>query len=286
MKKYLKHILLVVFCPLLFLSLHAEKKDSIVVNKSNFTVGLNYLSNKLYMGRIDSANIKCLTPSIGFYHKSGLHVGASMSYQLDRGLSKIDEIKIDGGYDFNLNDNLNGGLTVEKYFFNAKSSALNSGNSFGAGSNLSYDLDIVTLNVGADLALGSYTDIFINAGFSHSFEFDKFSVEPSFLFNAGTLNFYNAYLIAGKSHKTGKGKKKATTITYSIEDASRFKILDYEISVPVSYSFHNFKFDLIPTYYIPVSPATIISTVSSNKTTVEEVISNHFIIELGVSYEF
>jgi hypothetical protein len=66
-------------------------------------------------------------------------------------------------------------------------------------------------------------------------------------------------------------------------EASKYKILDYEISIHVSYSFHNFKFNLVPTYAIPVNPATILS---STGTTEKETISNHFVLQLEVTYKF
>lgn len=289
MKRLLKRILLVTFCSFLILPLQAEKTDSIAVKKSGFVAGLNYLSNNVYLGRIDSANIMYLSPSIAYYHKSGLHFGASMSYQLNAGSNKIDAVALEGGYDFKLNDNLSGGLSVEKYFYDINSIALNSVNDLGVGSNFSYDFSVVTLNVGAGLAFNDQTDIITNAGLNHTFEFDKFAIEPSILFNAGTQNFYNSYLKAGKSHKNGnngkgKGNSNTSTITYSIEQASRFKILDYEISIPVSYTLHNLKFNLVPTYFIPVNAATILS--SKNTTVEKEVISNHFVVQLGVTYKF
>jgi len=266
------------------LPLHAEKTDSVPVKKSNFVVGLNYLSNNVYLGRIDSANIMYLGPSIAYHHKSGLHIGASMSYQLDAGLNKVDAITLDGGYEFKFNENFNGELSVEKYFNNANSIALNSVTELGIGSSFSYDFSIVTLNAGAGLAFNDKTDINTAIGLNHSFELNKLTIEPSMMFNAGTRNDYNSYLKAGKSHKNGNnGKGKTNTTTYSIEQASSFKILDYEISVPVSYSFHNFKFDLVPTYSIPVNPATILS---SKNTIEKEEISNHFVVQLGINYKF
>ena len=55
---------------LLIFPVHAEESDSIEVKKSNIIIGIKYLSNNVYLGRIDSANIMYLVPSIGYYHKS------------------------------------------------------------------------------------------------------------------------------------------------------------------------------------------------------------------------
>ena len=81
----------------LIAQVHAQGDDSISVKKSGLTVGLKYLSNNVYLGRIDSANIMYLVPTIGYTHKSWLHIAASLSYQLDAGINKIDAIALEKG---------------------------------------------------------------------------------------------------------------------------------------------------------------------------------------------
>ena len=307
MKRYLISILFIGLSLFFGFQVHAEESDSIKIKKSNLVVGLKYLSNNVYLGRIDSANIMYLVPSIAYYHKSGLHLAASLAYQLDAGINKIDAVSLEGGYEFNIGDKFSGELSVEKYFYDINSISLNSVNSFGVGSNFSYDFSVVTLNIGAGLAFNDKTDIITEAGLNKTFEIGKFAIEPAIKLNAGTQNYYNSYLVAGKSHLTGNnghgrgvgsinsaGKGKSanngtttttttTATTYSIVEASTYKILDYEISVPVSYNLHNFKFDIVPTYAIPVNPATILS---STGTVEKEIISNHFVLQLEITYKF
>jgi hypothetical protein len=293
MTKYISLILLAGLS-LFGLQAQAEESDTIKVKKSNLAVGLKYLSNNVYLGRIDSANIMYLVPSIGYYHKSGLHVGASMSYQLDAGLNKIDALSFEAGYDFSIGKKLTGGVSVEKYFYDMNSISFNSVYDFGFTSNFAYDFDIVSLNAGAGLAFNDKLDVITEVGLNKSFEIGKFAIEPSLKLFAGTQNYYNSYLVAGKSHLTGnKGHGKGivkkensgttTAATYSVEAASSYKVLDYEISVPISYSFHNFKFDIVPTYAIPVNAASILS---STGTVEKENITNHFIMQLEVVYKF
>lgn len=295
MKKYVSLILLTGLS-LFGLQVHAEESDTIKVKKSSFAVGLKYLSNNVYLGRIDSANIMYLVPSIGYYHKSGLHIGASLSYQLDAGLNKIDAFSFEGGYDFSIGKKLTGGVSLEKYFYDMNSISFNSVNELGLTSNFAYDLDVVSLNAGAGLAFNDKTDVITEIGLNKSFEMGKLVIEPGVKLNAGTQNYYNSYLVAGKSHITGnkghgkgsvkKGNSGTTTTsatTYSVEAASGYKVLDYEISIPISYSLHNFKFNLVPTYAIPVNAASILS---STGTVEKETISNHFVMQLEVAYKF
>ena len=306
MKRYVSFILLIGLSLFLALHVHAEEPDSIKIKKSNFVIGLKYLSNNVYLGRIDSANIMYLVPSIGYYHKSGLHIAASLSYQLDAGINRIDAVSFEGGYEFKIGENFSGGLAIEKDFYNLNSISLNSVNDFGVNSDFSYDFSLVSLNVGAGLAFNDKVDIINEVGLNKSFEIGKFEIEPGIKLNAGTQNYYNSYLVAGKSHLTGNtghgigsiksaGKGKSgnngttstttttSAATYSVVEASTYKILDYEISVPVSYSFHNFKFDMSPIYSIPVNPASILSSTGSVE---KEIISNHFVLQLEITYKF
>jgi len=302
MKNNLKLALLLGFSFFLFVQAHAEGEDSIKVKKSGIVVGLKYLSNNVYLGRIDSANIMYLVPSIGYSHKSGLHIAASLSYQLDAGINKIDAIALEGGYDYKIGEKFSGGISVEKYFFDMNSISLNSVNDFGVGSSFAYDFDIVSLDASAGLAFNEKTDVITEVGLSKSFEIGKFAIEPVIKLFAGTQNYYNSYLKAGKSHLTGnKGKGKGSTAamsksgmsstvvaastaaSYTVIEASAYKILDYEFSVPMSYTYHNLKFDIVPTFAIPVNAATILS---STGTLEKEAISNKFILQVGLVYVF
>jgi len=51
----------------------------------------------------------------------------------------------------------------------------------------------------------------------------------------------------------------------------------------MSYTYHNFKFDIVPTFAIPVNAATILS---STGTLEKEAISNKFILQVGLVYVF
>jgi len=305
MKNYLRILFVIVFCSFLFQHVHAEDSDTIEVKKSGLVVGLKYLSNNVYLGRIDSANIMYLVPSIGYVHKSGLHIGASFSYQLDAGLNKIDAIALEAGYDFKIGEKFSGGLSVEKYFFDMNSISLNSTTDLGVGSNFAYDLDFVSLNASAGLGFNDKVDVITEIGVTKSFEFGKFAVEPVIKLYAGTQNYYDSYLKAGKSHlsgnnghakklagsrvsKSNSGNASATSTavapsTFTVVQASQYKVLDYELSIPIAYTFHNLKFDVVPTYAIPVNAATILSSTGAVE---KEVISNRFILQVGATYTF
>ena len=89
-----------------------EKKD-----KSYFQVGLKYLSDNVYLGRKDSATISYITPTLGYYNKSGFYITGGISYQPNNGANRIDLATIEAGYDFSIKDKFYGGLYAGKYFY-------------------------------------------------------------------------------------------------------------------------------------------------------------------------
>ena len=287
----------------------AEDADSTSEEKSKFVTSVLYNSNKVYNGRVDSIDVMYVTPSVSYVHKSGLYLTASLSYQPNASINRIDEFALESGWNFNIGEKMEGAITASKYFYDSNSVALNSVNNMGAASNLSYDLSFMKVSSALSLAFGDKTDVFTQLGLSKSFEIGDFSVDPNILFNAGTQNYYNSYLVAGKSHKSGnKGKKKtslatnttstvpakvggttpkkpvaSTPPTFSAKEASTFSVLDYELSAPMSYSLGDFTFDLVPTYSIPVNAVKI---ESSDGTLELEKLTNHFTVQLGVTYTF
>lgn len=81
--------------------------------KSYFSLGLNYLSNSVYNGRKDSLATPYLTPSLGYYDKSGFFVSGSLSYLMRTGASRIDLFSLDAGYDFSIKK-FDGEIAVSK----------------------------------------------------------------------------------------------------------------------------------------------------------------------------
>jgi len=88
---------------------------------------------------------------------------------------------------------------------------------------------------------------------------------------------------------------RGDSITYSISanviDASIFKLLDYEFSLPVSYAFKNFTFSFTPVYAIPTNPAqlhVVIKTLRGiqllNRTYTEK-LYNSFFFQAGIAYK-
>ncbi len=268
--------------------------------KSHVEVSAKYLSRNVYMGRTDSAKISYLSPVIGFFHKSGFHLLGSVSYMPNGGANRIDVATIEAGYDFTIGPKFYGGIYADQFFYNTGSFAVNAEIHTSIGMYGGYDAGWVTINGGAGYTLGALPDIITEAGLSHSFFADKERLEitPSAKFNAGSQNYYKAYYTSGRASKSGvalsksKGKGRGlgnsgsttttTTVTTTIQDASHFTLLDYEISCPFDYKLKKWELKFTPTLAIPVNPATIVNGTQM----VQESISNHLYSEAELIYSF
>jgi len=251
----------------------ADKKDS----SSNFKFSLSYLSNSVYNGRQDSVVVPYITPMIGYFDKSGFFADASVSY-LATTPGRIDLTTIETGYNFTAGDNFSAGIYGSKYFYSAKSTAIQSQISGIIGSAATYDLSFISLNAGVDLAFSQKTDIIVNYGISHPFYIGDddhlWTIEPSALANTGTQNFYAA----------AKAKRRGAVTNVKVSSSSGFKVLDYELSLPISYDAQSWGLYFTPTYAIPLNPLLV--TKPNGSIFYQETLSNVFYAELSVYFKF
>ncbi len=273
---------------------HVKAQDSTKSDKpdkSYFETGLSYLSNNVYLGRHDSLKIPYLIPSFDYYNKSGWYAGASLSYLASAGNSRVDLATVEAGYAFTKNK-FSGILSVEKDFYNSQSKNVRAETKGSVNGTLSYDFGFIKPVVQGGIAFNNTDDYYATFGLEHSFFFldDNFEINPSFLINASTQNYYSSYYVKRK-FKTKKKNQPITSTKAYLPNASDFKIMDYEFSSPVDYSLGKFIFDITPTLSLPVNPNVIVVTVtqpSNSSITREktESLSNIFYWSAGITYTF
>ena len=261
--------------------------------KSYFSANLSFLSNSVYNGRKDSATTAYITPMIGYYHKSGIFIDGSLSYLPKTGSSRIDLFNIEAGYDFDIG-NFDGEISANKSFYNNSSTNVKSqinGSIFFSGG---YDFTYIKPTVEAGINFGTMSDYLFGFGLEHTFyaSGDKWQFTPTFMGNGSTQNYYGAYY---NKRKLGVKRKNAGVIydvTATVEDASRFKMLDYQFSLPILYICKKFSFSCTPVYVIPVNPAIVTVQLkpenggSTITKTSAETISNSFYFSVGLGYKF
>ncbi|MFL5740785.1 MAG: hypothetical protein ACJ75B_11245 [Flavisolibacter sp.] len=257
---------------------------------SYFKFSGEYLSDNVYNGRKDSTAIPYLTPTVGFYHKSGLFLVASASWLSTE--HRLDEMTIQGGYGFSKNK-LEGEFSVEKSFYSNSSYSVTSEMSGDVSAYLGYDMGAIKTSFTGTYTFGSATDYGLSVGLEHSFSLfqDRAGITPTFTANASTQNAYNSYYQKRKYAKSRKGKVVAYDITADLQNINDFKIMDYEASIPLSYSINQFTFECTPTLAMPVNPNQVVLTIKSSnggsgKRTYTEHLGTASFVSLGISYKF
>ena len=273
-------------------------------SESYFKASASYLSNAVYNGRQDSLVTPYITPSLGYYDKTGFYISGYVSYLSNASGNRIDLFALDAGYDFNVNDKLSGSVYAEKSFYNQASTAIQSDIKGSIGGNLSYDLGLLQITGGSDILFAQKADISANIGLAHAFNIGEegslFSITPSVITNLSTLHFYEGYT----NRKAGKKANQVIPNLQSIEITTtvlnnKFTLLDYELSIPMAYDGKKVGFYITPTYAVPQNPiyTTTTTTIKLRNGTQtsqtvdstpqeEKHLQNNFYVELGCYIKF
>jgi len=273
-----------------------DLKDSIgklIPIKSYFQASVSYLSNNVYLGRKDTAATPYITPTFGYYHKSGLYANASASYLAAAGESRIDLVTLEAGYSFKAGK-FDGQASGAKFWFNSASYNIRSElkgslSFFGA-----YDFGFIKPTLTPMLNIGNKLDFALTMGAEHTFYLanDAVDITPTVNANASTENFYNSYYKVRKFSVKRKGANVKVKGTQSGEvlNSAEFKLLDYEFTMPINYTIKKFTLNFSPVYAVPVNPAvTVVTTKKGAQApttkTSTEVLSNSFFFQAGVTYK-
>lgn len=258
-------------------------KTGSMKKKSYGLAGTNYNSDIVFLGRKSSAKTPYLSAFAGYYHKSGLFINGGASYLAASGENRIDLFTVTSGYDFYLK-NFGAGIYGTKYFFNDKSYTVKSELSGNVSAYMGYDFDIVDVYIDGSTYFSNTTDFIVGAGVRHTFYAanDKLTITPAIYLNSGTQNYYSDYNNNRRFRRNmmsnGGGSPSMGT---GMTGAGSFNVLDYEWSVPLSYTMKKLNFSFTPFFAIPVNPATI----TNNQDTYKEDLSNSFFWSVGVSYK-
>jgi hypothetical protein len=238
------------------------KADDDVADQHNILkFGANYVSNIVFMGRADTSKTPALMPEVKYTFSNGIFVSGTFDYIPSKKKNKVDGGDLSAGYNFDITENFSGSASYTKLFYSKTSTQIASSISSTFSADLSYDIGtIISPAIGADYDLnrnGISNDIFVNAGLSHDFIFkgivgneDIILISPTITANAGTENFYDAYLVNIKKLTAAKTKKAVALLAQYTSKLSQFELLDYEVSAPIDYKAGHFLFQFTPTYAV------------------------------------
>jgi hypothetical protein len=267
-----------------------EKKDKSDAS-SSFKFGVTYVSNNVYMGRADTVTTPVIVPQLKYTLKSGIYFSGSLYFIPNKPKQKLDGADLEAGCDFDITDDFSGGASFTKLFYSSSSTQIASSISSTFNVNFDYDIaDIITPTFSTDYNLnkqGIANDVLLSVGLAHDFitrgvfgDLDILLISPTITANAGTQNFYDAYLTK-KSFKSVKRTKLQNTIVSNyINKLGQFELLDYELSAPIEYKTGHFILQLVPIYAIVQNqlPKGIAARLSDQ--------SSIFYVEAGMSLKF
>jgi hypothetical protein len=262
--------------------------QKIKFNKSYGRIGISYSSDWVYAGRKDSLAAPYITPSVAYYHKSGLFIRGTFSYLVSPEEQRIDMYGLRGGYVYSKND-FYAGISGAAMIFNDSSYNVLSEVNGSIFTYAGYDFDWVDFSVDASLLFGESTDLMTGAEVSHTFYADRYRLKmiPAFYLMAGTQNYYFEYYkyrsSQGKGRGRGSGSGGGTTEpVITVSEYDKFRILAFELSLPVYYTIKKFRFSFTPTYVFPQSP----SVATIDGIAYPEQLENTFYWNAGISYRF
>jgi hypothetical protein len=260
--------------------------DSSGKEKSYVNLGVRYISDYYFMGRSDSAKAPYLTPSIGYYHRSGLFIRGSLSYLTASEQGRIDLYTLLAGYAY-YSRKFAAGFSVEEYFFNERSYAVQAEMNTYLSVFAAYDIKNFLLYMDGSVGISDDADVFLSGEISRSFSMlkNRLRVIPAVAINGGSQQYYNAYF-TGRSTQTGIRQKKgkhwqsspnSSLIDFHMEESEKFKTLNYETSLMLSYKTGKVNFTLMGTWVFPQNPSRFVY----DHIIIEETLKNGFFWSLG-----
>jgi hypothetical protein len=226
-----------------------------------FKLSADYTSNNVFMARTPKTATPIISPEAKYAFSWGLYVSATADYLPQNAKNNIDGGDATLGYDFDITDNLSGSASYTKLFYNVNSTQVGSSISSDFNASLDYDIsDIITPSITGDYDInkqGINNDEFAGFSLSHDIIFEKLFgdkdlilISPTLGLNAGTQNFYDAYLTKKVLKSAKRTAAQNALIAKFEQNVNQFQLLDYELTVPVEYKAGHFIFQFTPEYAI------------------------------------
>lgn len=270
--------------------LQAVKPEPATQEFSYVLADVSFISDAVFMGRRDTVPAPYLMPSLGYYHKSGAFADASFSYLISQDDARVDLAVLTAGIIFG-KGRMKGTIAGTAYFFNEASYNVRSetvGNLTGL---VSYTWGTIESSLQAMTYFNRADDPDIFTGFTLGkalgLKNKTWVFRPTASVFAGTQNYYEAYYNTSrlgnrKSSGRGNNLNAASTALVRMEEVTKFKLLNLELALPVSFFKGQFIFSATPSLALPQSPAKITGT----DIEYTEDLKPSFYFMTGVSYWF
>jgi hypothetical protein len=266
--------------------------DSSGSTPSHLELNLVYQSNDVNNGRKDSTIIPLVTPKISYIFESGFEIDLSVGYNVHDPSPQVNQYTLDGSYSFNPG-NYSGSVTLSGFVYNKNSGSVTSEQKGSLAYSSSYSFSFIQPSVNLTWTFGNHIpDYQVSPALQQQFNIGNLNITPTVTMNAATQNSYNSYYQNRrfKIPRSGKPLPDSVTLSGEVLNSDKFQILDYEFSAPVNFTAGNWTFNFTPTYAMPINPADIKATITTNHAsksfTYKEKLPNTFYWQIGVTYDF
>jgi hypothetical protein len=244
-----------------------------------FTLGANYGTNTTFYGRTTGYKRPYTSVDFTYSSKTGFWLSSSV-FEVMNTEYFIDGTDISTGWNFDITKKIDASLSYSRYFFSSQSSMMQSVTSNLAASHIGLDWYYLYSSLAASSIFGGANDYFITFSNSRYFERanilskkdkDYISIEPRVSVIAGTQNFANTYITSqnndtqyyapvtsmyptqpGQPSMPGSGTS-STQPAETDQGSSGFNILNYELRVPVTYTYGSASLETTWSYVKPVN---------------------------------
>jgi hypothetical protein len=278
-----KVALLMLFFLTVYLPIRAQntnlKADSAgtEVTYNSWTIGTTYGNNYSFLGRNQANRLPFISADLTYKSKQGFWLSA-MGYHILNTPSRVDEVDLMAGWDFDISDKLDASISYSRFFFSPQSELIKAAtaNTFSTQAGLDWNYLYSRLNF--TYIFGGASDVFLILDNSRYFQLDKvlhpagfLSIEPKISVIAGTQTFAETHIInrnnplpvSGGGPGKGKGKpggsglpaqgNNGSSSTTTTITTTSFNVLNYEGSVPITYTLNNVSLEVSLRYSIPVN---------------------------------
>ncbi len=250
---YFTCVTLLFFCS----SINAQEDSSNTTPE--FKISLNYNSYLHYYGRSDSLKSSGVFPMAELWFSRKFYINAAPIF-INNKIQRIDYAGTvaTAGYQSQTEKWLTH-LYVTKPFYKSDADLVQSALKAQTGLSVSHLNKITNLTVGGDVKFSDAIDFGVMGGLDHIVRIENkdnsiFVFDPSIYAYAGTQRFSRTYI----KKSTGPfplplgGEQEEGT-----ESVNKFRILAYELSMPVIYAKGKLQLIAIPTYIIPQNLLTV-----------------------------
>jgi hypothetical protein len=199
---------------------------------SRLVLSSAYASHSSYRGRDNGLVDQSLSPSVTYRHSSGLSIQTSTYWQNNAG-NRWDNFQLTGGYEFRISDVIGGSLSYSHFWFNDSSRSELSVFTDNTQAGFSFDWPVVSIAALGSMNFGTASEFTLTTSIAHNLEIQQNSELTTLL------------------RTKAKGKKAVTTT--QTKATSSFGILDYEISLPVTFELGPFTLVPSATYIVPLN---------------------------------